>query len=116
MLCALILPLGIAGASAGASPVARSAAGCSKLQTPDFSGGYALSTTVKGVGCGTVHGVEAGWETCRLKHGRKGVCHTKILGFTCHEKRMSSPVSIDATLACKHGRKIIDYFYVQGLV
>jgi hypothetical protein len=119
VLCALVFAVGLAmaSASAGASPRAHAAAGCSESSLASLRGGYFLPGKIRGVGCSTVRAVEIAWQNCRLKGGVKGHCHAKVLGFTCKESRPASqagPGNFVAKMSCTKGSKSIAYIYLQN--
>jgi hypothetical protein len=115
-LCAAALcsmPAVAAVSAAAATPLAHPAASCTP-PTGTLKGGYFITKTHKGVSCATQKGLEAGFQACRLKHGLKGTCKSKILGFTCKEgKRDSIPTNFFATVTCKKGSASFGYVYEQ---
>jgi hypothetical protein len=116
-LCALALTGGlvVADASAGAAPVARAAACAPELQPPSMKGGYIYQFVFKGVGCATGQRVALAFQACRVKHGVKGTCHTKVIGYSCHEKRQAGSANFIAIVACTNGHKKVNYTYLQNL-
>jgi hypothetical protein len=108
--------LAVAGTSAGAAPIARTAASCAG-STDSLKGGYFIPKHAKGVSCATRRGLENGWQSCRLKHGLKGRCGSRVLGFTCHEgKRSSSPLTFFANVSCTKGHAAFSWTYEQNTV
>jgi hypothetical protein len=102
-------------AASVAAPVAQAAASCTT--TPgSLAGGYIIPTPGKnkGVSCANRKGLESGFQACRLKHGQKGKCTSKVLGFTCKEgARSSSPDSFFAVVTCKKGSQSFQWTYEQ---
>ncbi len=115
-LCALLVSAALAttGATAGAKPVARAAAGCANQYFTSLRGGYTYLVVAHGTGCGTARNVELAWQNCRLKHGVRGTCHSKAAGFTCHEQRHVDNVSVVGLVSCKRGSKRVNYNYTQN--
>jgi hypothetical protein len=112
-VAALCAASGIPAASAVAAPVASAAASC-QASTATLGGGYYIPKSHKGVSCATQKGLEAGFQACRLKHGQKGKCTSKILGFTCKEgPRSSIPTEFYANVTCKKGSASFVYTYEQ---
>ncbi len=116
-LCALALSAGpaVAGASAVASPVAHAARGCGSSSSGSLRGGYYLGLNVKGTGCATGRRVQAGWQSCRLKHGLAGRCTARVAGFSCHEQRQSISIQITARVSCRRAGKTVGWTYQQNL-
>lgn len=118
VLCTMMFGAGLAtaGATAGAAPSAHAAKACGSASPTTLRGGYYLGLTVKGVGCATGRKVQAGWQSCRLKHGAGGRCTSKVSGFTCHELRQSIPTQVTAKVSCKRSRSTVAWTYQQNLV
>jgi len=103
-----------AAPGATAAPVAQASASCT-ASTATLAGGYYIPKSKHGVSCGTQKGLEAGFQACRLKHGQKGKCHSKILGFACTEGHRSTiPTNFFATVTCKKARASFSYVYEQN--
>ena len=99
--------------SAMAGTTARSAATC---KAPKYPGvGYFTSLSVKHVSCATGKKVAIAYYNCRLRHGKAGRCHSKVLGYTCKETRNSIPTEIDARVTCRLHRKTVIHTYQQDL-
>ncbi|HWH13016.1 MAG TPA: hypothetical protein VG165_17980 [Solirubrobacteraceae bacterium] len=109
-LCA-VLALPAAGVAA---PVARAAASCTTTPS-SLAGGYVIPGKNKGVSCANRRSLESGYQACRLKHGQKGTCKSKVVGFTCKEgHRSSSPDSFFAVVTCKKGGQSFAWTYEQN--
>jgi hypothetical protein len=113
MLAALLTlsPAASVTASASASPVADVARTCSPPKYPGL--GYFTSLTVSGTSCSTGSKLVFAYYKCRTHYGRKGTCHSSVLGFSCHEVRRSIPTEIDARVTCKHGSETVIHTYQQ---
>lgn len=111
-LCAVVaVP---AGSAVAATPVARASASCT-ASTATLAGGYFIPKSKKGVSCATQKGLEAGFQACRLKHGQKGKCTAKILGFVCKEGHRSViPTNFFATVTCTKAKASFSYVYEQN--
>ena len=95
-----------------ALPGAAHAATCSNPKYP--GSGYFTSLKVTKVSCSTGKKVAIAYYKCRLKHGVKGRCTSRVLGYTCKEKRTSIPTEIDARVTCKRGSKKVEHSYQQN--
>jgi hypothetical protein len=121
-LCALFVPVGltVAGASADARPVAHAAAKpkqCASGSPGSLRGGYYLGLAVSGgATCASGRSVQTAYQNCRLKHGLAGRCTTKVLGYTCKERRQAIPTQVTAAVTCTSGKKHVAYTYQQNVV
>jgi hypothetical protein len=113
LACLALAGLFAASTTLARAPVARPAKTCSPPQYP--GSGYFTSLQVSGVGCSTGKKLAVAYYRCRLKHGKKGACHSRVLGYTCHERRNSIPTEIDARVTCTSGHKRIVHSYQQNL-
>jgi hypothetical protein len=77
------------------------------------SHGYFTSLKVTKTTCTTGRKLALAYFKCRTKHGLKGRCTSKVMGYACSEKRMSIPTEIDARVTCKSGSKKIVHSYQQ---
>jgi hypothetical protein len=106
---------GLAGAQAG---VAKTTA-CSPPDYPNSNpGGYFTSLQVTGVSCKTGRSLAVKYYKCRIKHGRKGRCTSKVLGYACKEARPADSQSdeqLNAKVTCKRGARKIVHTYQQNL-
>jgi len=114
-LAALCAASAVPAASAvAATPVARASASCT-ASTATLAGGYYIPKSKRGVSCATQKGLEAGFQACRLQHGQKGKCHSKILGFACKEGHRSTiPTNFFATVTCTKAKALFSYVYEQN--
>ena len=88
-----------------------SAGTCSAPKYP--GSGYFTSLKVTGVSCSTGKKVTLAHYRCRVKHGKTGRCTSKVLGYSCSERRRSIETEIDGTVTCKRGSKKVVYSYQQ---
>jgi len=96
------IAIALTGVASG-SPTAHAARTCSP---PSYPGaGYFTSLNVSGTTCSAGKKVALAYYKCRLKHGKAGRCHSKVLKYACHETRNSIPTEIDARVTCKRGHK-----------
>jgi hypothetical protein len=105
-----------AAAVASPQPVARAAGRCS-LASEYFKLGptYAEKLNVSGTNCATGVNVIKAYNRCRLKSGGvKGYCHSKVLGFSCSERRQSSGVQFIAQARCTKGRTVVTFTYSEN--
>jgi hypothetical protein len=107
---AIALTFALSG-SASASSVASASTTC---KAPKYPGsGYFTSLSVTKVSCSTGGKVAKAWYSCRLKHGVKGRCTKKVLGYSCKETRQTIATEIDARVTCKSGSKKVVHTYQQ---
>jgi hypothetical protein len=101
---------------AAKSPVASAAASCSVSKIKYPSTGYITSLKTTKVSCRTGAKVAVSFTKCRLKHGKKGKCTSKVSGYSCKEgQRQSISSEFDARVTCKKGTKKIVFTYQQDL-
>jgi hypothetical protein len=118
MFAAMVAMLVIGGAAAlagqaHAGPVAHAARNCSAPRYP--GNGYFNRLKVYNTTCSTGGKVAIAWYHCRLKHGVRGYCHSRVLNFTCSEsKRVSSSIQFAARVTCHRGRATVTYTYQQN--
>jgi hypothetical protein len=107
--------LGLASV-ASAQPVAYAASKCN-IAKEYFTLGptYAETLNVSGTSCATgIHLIHDYYE-CGIKAGgAKGLCRSKVLGFSCKAKRSSSPVQYIAKVTCTKGRDDADFTYTNN--
>jgi hypothetical protein len=104
--------IGCSGAAA-ASPSAHAAKSC---KPPAYPGtGYFTSLSVTNTACGTGKKIALAYYKCRSRHGAKGRCTSKVLGYSCSEKRNSIPTEIDARVTCKKGDRKVVHTYQQDV-
>jgi hypothetical protein len=105
--------LAAASAMAAKAPVAHSARSCSPPKYP--GSGYFTRLSVYGTSCSTGRKVAIAYYHCRLRHGKRGKCTSRVLGYSCRERRQSIPTEIDATVTCKRGHRKVVHSYQQNL-
>lgn len=79
---------------------------------------YTRSLTVSGgATCATGHKLIKSYYKCRVARpspGKKGRCTTKVLGFSCSERRSNViKTQFDATVTCRKGRQRVVTQYTQ---
>jgi hypothetical protein len=105
-----------AAAMASSQPVAHAAGRCS-LVGKYFKLGptYAEQLNVSGTNCATGVNLIKAYNRCRLNSGgAKGYCHSKVLGFSCSERRQSSGVQFIAKARCTKGRTVVTFTYSEN--
>jgi hypothetical protein len=73
--------------------------------------------SVVGVSCANGEKVIKAFHACRLKKGKEGRCTTKVLGYSCTDKRpaaLRSPLSFDGDVTCKSASKRVIHHYTQN--
>lgn len=76
--------------------------------------GYRVTRT----SCATGLRVVKAFHTCRLKHGKKGRCTTRVLGYSCTDRRdpaLASMLSFDGDVVCRRGDARVTHHYTQNL-
>jgi hypothetical protein len=115
---ALVLLAAWAGGTAAGRPSASTTA----TRHCDISGQerklgptYVTSLRVRGVGCRTGKRVVRGYYRCRVRSGgRRGRCHSSVLGFSCSEHRIQSiSTEFDARVTCRRGAARVWHDYTQ---
>jgi hypothetical protein len=102
--------------AAATQPTAHAARTCSISQYYYTLGPtYVESLSVSGVSCATGLKVVKGYYKCRISSGgKRGYCHSKVLGFKCSEKRSSGPYQFIAKVRCTKGREVVSHTYSQN--
>jgi hypothetical protein len=104
---------------ASAQPVAHASGGCNISRGNvwhKLGPSYVEALNVTQTSCGTGENVVKAYNKCRLEAGgTKGYCHSKVLGFSCSEKRPGkSPVQFVARVQCTAGRKAVSFTYSEN--
>lgn len=114
----LIVTLAVAAPAAQAGPTATAAKSCSLSSaerggsTPSTLGAtYHTSLSAKRVSCGKAKKVVKAFHKCR--GSATGRC-SSAKGYSCSEKRTSSPVQFESNATCKKGRKRVKFHYTQN--
>ena len=82
---------------------------------PKYPGsGYFTSLKVTRTSCATGRKLELAYYHCRLRHGVKGRCTSRVMGYRCKEVRNSIPTEIDARVTCTDGSRKIVHTYQQN--
>jgi hypothetical protein len=80
----------------------------------DLGPTYVTLLRVKGVSCRTGRRVVRVYYRCRIRAGgRKSRCHSRVLRFTCGERRQSISTEFDAEVTCKRGASRVWHHYTQ---
>lgn len=75
---------------------------------------YVTSLRVTGVSCRTGRRVVRRYYRCRINSGgRRGRCHSAVLGFSCRERRQSISTQFDARVTCSRGAARVWHDYTQ---
>ena len=102
-----------------ALPVASGAASTCRLSLStarNLGPTYVTVLKVSGTSCATGRKVTKAFHTCRLKKGVKGRCTTKVLGYSCTDKRPAAetiPTQFTGHVTCKRGGARITHEYQQ---
>ena len=104
------------GAAASASPVLRSSRSCNPPKYPG-QGYFTGKIRVTNISCSYGKRFVVAFYKCRTKNGSRpsGRCTSKVLGFSCTERRTSIPTEIDSRVTCRRGTQKIVHTYQQNL-
>jgi hypothetical protein len=82
---------------------------------PKYPGnGYFTSLSVSHTTCATGVRVVIAWYHCRIKHGVAGKCDRRVVGYACHEKRVTIRTEFDARVTCRRGDATVVHTYQQN--
>ena len=99
----------------GLMSLAPSVASARSCTPPKYPGdGYFTSLSVTGVSCATGRDVARAYYRCRIKKGIRGRCTTRVLRFSCTERRESISTQFEAKVTCKRGSKRVIHSYQQN--
>lgn len=109
--------LAVTGTAAPASPVQRASRSCTPPDYPGqgyFTGKIHLTNIAS---CTYAKRFVLAFYKCRTKNGRSpsGRCTTRVLNFSCSEKRESIPTEIDSRVTCRRGTQRIVHYYQQNI-
>jgi hypothetical protein len=93
-------------------PAAASARSCSPPKYP--GDGYFTSLSVTGTSCATGRSVALAHYRCRIKKGIRGRCTTRVLRFSCSERRTSIATQFEARVTCRRGGARVIHSYQQN--
>lgn len=104
------------GSALGRAPSATAAAKRCNISGDERKLGptYVTSLQVKRVSCRTGRRVVRRYYRCRINSGgRRGRCHSAVLGFSCKERRQSISTEFDAHVTCSRGAARVWHDYTQ---
>lgn len=108
LLASLLLGVALLGAG-----TARADQSCSP---PTYPGsGYFTSLSVHRTSCTTGRKVALAYYHCRVKQGKSGRCHRRVLGYSCKERRVTIPTEIDSRVTCHRGSATVVHTYQQNI-
>ena len=112
-LTALAVTGGVAEAS---QPTLRASQSCTPPKYPG-AGYFTGKIRVTNVSCSYGKRFVVEYYKCRTKNGSRpaGRCTTKVLGFSCTERRESIATEIDARVTCRRGTQSIVHTYQQNI-
>ena len=79
---------------------------------------YVTNLEVRGVACAAGRRVARAFQACRRRHGLKGRCTTKVLGYGCSERRPANeqiPTQLNGRVTCRRGGRRVTFAYQQNL-
>jgi hypothetical protein len=108
--------LAVTGSAAPASTIQRSSRTCTPPKYPG-EGYFTGKIHVTNISCTYGKRFIVAYYKCRTKNGSRpaGRCTTKVLGFSCTEKRESIATEIDARVTCRRGTQRIVHTYQQNI-
>jgi hypothetical protein len=108
--------LAATGGAADASPVLRASRSCTPPKYPG-QGYFTGKIRVTNIGCAYGKRFVVAYYKCRTRNGTRpsGRCTSKVLGFSCTERRETIPTEIDARVTCHRGTQHIVHTYQQNL-
>ena len=108
--------LAVTGSAAPASTIQRSSRTCTPPKYPG-EGYFTGKIRVTNISCAYGKRFVVAYYKCRTKNGTRpsGRCTTKVLGFSCTEKRESIATEIDARVTCRRGTQRIVHTYQQNI-
>lgn len=111
LLLALVAAMALS--MSATTPTANAATKCS-VKGKKLGPTYTTALTVSGTSCKQGYSLVTAWHKCRMKKGKKGRCTSKVLSYTCTEKRTNAiPTQFDASVSCKKGKARITHKYTQ---
>jgi hypothetical protein len=118
MLGLLVVVAAVVAAPAGAAgdgPVATAAARCNlDGKGRKLGPTYVTSLSTTGTSCRTGERVVRAYYRCRVRNGgRRGRCHSRVLGYRCTETRTSISTEFDARVRCRNGSARVNHTYTQ---
>ena len=110
------LPVLAVTAVLATAPAGSAATNCQKGRERSFKATYVTKITTKVVGCATGRKVVKAFHECRRRKGVSGRCTTKVLGYSCTERRPAAeriPTQYTGYVTCKSGSKRVVQVYQQ---
>jgi hypothetical protein len=102
----------------GASATATTTCKLSLRTSQRLGATYVTNLEVRGVTCATGQRVAKAFQTCRRRHGPKGRCTAKVLGYGCSERRPANeqiPTQLNGHVTCRRGGRRVTFDYQQNL-
>ena len=109
---AVVAPLLTLPAVSGAATSCKLSLSAARSMGPT----YVTVLKVTRTSCANGKKVTKAFHSCRLKKGAKGRCTTKVLGYTCTDRRPageSIPTQFTGYVTCKRGSAKITHSYQQ---
>ncbi len=115
-----VLAAAAAFAAMLAVPAVSSAATSCRLSLStarDMGPTYVTKLRVSGTSCLNGRRVTRAFHSCRLQKGRRGRCTTRVLGYSCTDRRPvaeSIPTQFTGYVTCRRGDARITHVYQQN--
>ena len=97
-----------------AAPAAHAKQCIVQRDAENFGVSYITSLEVKGVSCATGKKVVRAFHKCRKANGGiRGRCTSRVLGYSCTERREAIKTQFSAKANCKSGTRRVIHTYTQ---
>ena len=116
LACLALAAVSVADSGAAATPTQRAVRSCTPPKYPG-AGYFTGKIRATNVTCTYAKRFVLAYYRCRTNGGRNlaGRCRTKVLRFSCTERRQTIPTEIDARVTCTRGTQRIVHTYQQNL-
>jgi hypothetical protein len=78
---------------------------------------YVTKLRASGTSCANAIKITKAFHACRLKHGKRGRCTTKVSGYSCSDRRPKDemiPTQFTGHVTCRKGGARITHDYQQN--
>jgi hypothetical protein len=110
-ILAALLTLALGASAASAAPQAGTARSCTTPAYPSAGSFTSLSATR--TTCATARKVALGHYRCRTSNSPTGRCVRRVVGYSCAERRTSTPSEISARVTCKKKKRKVVFGFQQ---
>lgn len=107
VLIAMLLAPGAGAPAAGAATTCS----LSNREQTSLGATYVTSLRVTNIGCASGKKLVKAYHACRGTP--RGRCTKRVLGYSCTEKRGSSPTQITGKVTCRKSNAVVLHTYTQ---